>query len=103
MQIASCSSGSVAKGWCDQCMCSNVDIKLIIVQIVNPFILCVYLFIHVALSHLMQNEFGDTALIAASYQGHIECATVLLKHRADVNYQNKVRLLYAGSTWFNVL
>ena len=77
-------------------MCSNVGIKLIIVQIVNPFILGVYLFIHVALSHLMQDKFGDTALIAASERGRIECATVLLKHRADVNSQRKVRLLYAG-------
>ena len=75
-------------------MCSNVDIKLIVARIVNPFILCIYFFIHVALSHLMQDKFGDTALIAASELGHIECATVLLKHRADVNYQNKVRLLY---------
>ena len=42
----------------------------------------------------MQDEFGDTALIIASQRGSIECATVLLKHRADVNYQRKVRLLY---------
>ena len=52
------------------------------------------LIIHVALSQLMQNNFGDTALIAASQKGHIECATVLLNHKANVNYQRKVRLLY---------
>ena len=56
--------------------------------------LYVYLFIHVALSHLMQDKFGDTALMAASQKGHLECATVLLKHKADVNHQNKVRLFY---------
>ena len=48
--------------------------------------------IHVALSQLMQNKFGDTALIAASEQGHIKCATILLNHKADANYQRKVRL-----------
>ena len=40
----------------------------------------------------MQNKFGDTALIIASSKGHFECATILLKHKADVNYQRKVRL-----------
>jgi ankyrin repeat protein len=48
----------------------------------------------VALSQLMQNEFGDTALIAAAQEGHIQCAIILLKYRADINYLNKVRLLY---------
>ena len=42
----------------------------------------------------MQNKFGDTALIIASSRGHIKCATILLNHKADVNYQRKVRLLY---------
>ena len=43
----------------------------------------------------MQDEFRETALIAASKMGHLECATVLIKHKADVNYdQMKVRLLY---------
>ena len=42
----------------------------------------------------MQNKFGDTALMAASSRGHLECATVLLKYKADVNHQNKVRLFY---------
>ena len=46
----------------------------------------------------MQNEFGNTALITACEQGNIECATVLLKHRANVNYQRKVRL-YVVCPW----
>ena len=54
---------------------------------------CVLFIKFVALSKLMQNKFGNTALITACEQGNIECATVLLKHRANVNYQNKVRLL----------
>ena len=52
------------------------------------------LFIHVVLSHLLQNMYGDTALIAASQEGRLRCATLLLKHKAVVNYQRKVRLLY---------
>ena len=63
----------------------------------NIVICYVYLtmfIIHVALSQFMQDEVRETALIAASKQGHIECATVLLNQRADVNYQRKVRLLY---------
>ena len=50
--------------------------------------------VHIALSQLMQDKFGETALIAASGEGHIKCATVLLNHTADINYQRKVRLLY---------
>ena len=53
-----------------------------------------YLFFHIALSHLMQDKYGETSLIVASQEGHLKCATILLKHRADVNYQRKVRLLY---------
>ena len=44
------------------------------------------------LSQLMQDEFGETALIAASHQGHLSTAALLLDHGADVNKQNKVRL-----------
>ena len=40
---------------------------------------------------IAQDENGDTALIQASFQGHLECATVLLKHGADVHYQRKVK------------
>ena len=53
-----------------------------------------YLFFYIALSHLMQDKFGETSLIIASQEGHLKCATILLKHKADVNYQRKVRLLY---------
>ena len=51
---------------------------------------------HDALSQLMimQDKYGETALIAASGEGHIKCATVLLKHGAAVDYVNTVRLLY---------
>ena len=49
---------------------------------------------YVVLSQLMQNEFGNTALIAAVEQGHISTAALLLDHGADVNKQNKVRLLF---------
>ena len=48
----------------------------------------------VVLSQLMQDEFGDTALIAAVDQGHITTAALLLDHGADVNKQNKVWLLF---------
>ena len=47
----------------------------------------------VVLSQLMQDEFGNTALIAASQEGHLSTAALLLDHGADVNKQNKVRLL----------
>ena len=46
------------------------------------------------LNSCMQEKDRDTALIIASEQGHIECATILLKYTANVNYQRKVRLLY---------
>ena len=49
----------------------------------------------VVLSQLMQDEFGETALIAAVDQGClITTAALLLDHGADVNKQNKVRLLF---------
>ena len=48
----------------------------------------------VVLSQLMQDELGDTALIAAVGQGHISTAALLLDHGADINKQNKVRLLF---------
>ena len=53
-----------------------------------------HLIICVALSQLMQNEYGETALFAASTEGHLQTATLLLQHGAVVNYQNKVRLLF---------
>ena len=48
----------------------------------------------VVLSQLMQNEFGETALFAAVNQGRLSTAALLLDHGADVNKQNKVRLLF---------
>ena len=48
----------------------------------------------VVLSQLMQDEFGETALVAAVNQGHLTTAALLLDHGADVNKQNKVRLLF---------
>ena len=42
----------------------------------------------------MQDSFGQTALLAAVYNGHIDVSTLLLEHGAVVSYQNKVRLLY---------
>ena len=48
----------------------------------------------VVLSQLMQNEFGETPLIAAVNKGHLSTAALLLLFGADVNKQNKVRLLF---------
>ena len=48
----------------------------------------------VVLSQLMQDEFGETALFAASDQGCLTTAALLLDHGADVNKQRKVRLLF---------
>ena len=48
----------------------------------------------VALSQLMQDEYGNTALISASINGHIDVAELLLARGAVVNYQRKVRVLY---------
>ena len=53
-----------------------------------------HLLISVALSQLMQNEHGETALFAASAKGHLRTATILLQYGAVVNYTNKVRLLF---------
>ena len=48
----------------------------------------------VVLSQLMQDEIGETALIAAVNQGRLTTAALLLLFGADVNKQNKVRLLF---------
>ena len=53
-----------------------------------------HLLICVALSQLMQNERGETALLAASDRGHLQTATILLQYGAIVNYMSKVRLLF---------
>ena len=39
----------------------------------------------------MQDEYGETALIAACGQGHVTIAALLIEKGALVNYQNKVR------------
>ena len=39
----------------------------------------------------MQNDFGETALVAAVSEGHLQVAEILVKNGADVNYRNKVR------------
>ena len=55
--------------------------------------LCVHSHI-CGLSQLMQDDRGETALFAASQEGHLETATLLLKSGALVNYKSKVRPLY---------
>ena len=39
----------------------------------------------------MQDDFGDTALVIASYQGHVDVAQLLIERGAAIDYQNKVR------------
>ena len=51
----------------------------------------VQLLICIALSHLMQNEYGNTALHAASVKGHINIARFLVEKGATVNSLNKVK------------
>ena len=41
----------------------------------------------------VQDDFGETALVAAVGQGHLHVAEILMKNGADVNYRNKVRAL----------
>ena len=53
-----------------------------------------HLLICVALSQLVQNERGETALFIVSPHGHLETATLLLQYGAVVNFQNKVRLVF---------
>ena len=47
----------------------------------------------VALSQLIQDEFGDTALTIACGRGHLETAKLLVHRGAVVNHPRKVRLL----------
>ena len=42
----------------------------------------------------MQDELGESALMTASTNGHIDVAELLLARGAVVNYQRKVRVLY---------
>ena len=41
----------------------------------------------------VQDDLGETALVAAVGQGHLHVAKIIVKNRADVNYRNKVRAL----------
>ena len=41
----------------------------------------------------VQDDFGETALVAAVGQGHLHVAETLVKNGANVNYRNKVRVL----------
>ena len=40
---------------------------------------------------LIQNDFADTALVAAVDKGHIMIVDILVKAGANMNYKNKVR------------
>ena len=39
---------------------------------------------------LVQNDFGNTALVVAVDEGHLHIAEILVKNGANVNYRNKV-------------
>ena len=39
----------------------------------------------------MQNDFGSTALVAASQEGHVDVARLLIERGAAIDYQNKAR------------
>ena len=76
---------------------SKVTLICAFIIAVVVVILYVHYFAHYSyciVSTNMQNKYGATTLSVASQEGHIKCATVLLKHGANVNYQRKVRLLY---------
>ena len=42
---------------------------------------------------LIQDDFGETPLVATVNQGHLHVAEILVKNGANVNYRNKVRAL----------
>ena len=42
---------------------------------------------------LVQEDFGDTALLAAVDNGYLHVAEILVNYGADVNYRNKVRVI----------
>ena len=45
----------------------------------------------------MQDDFGNTSLIAAVGLGYLYIAEILLSNGADVNFRNKVRALIPGT------
>ena len=57
-----------------------------------------------AFSQLMQDKHGETALMTASADGHLETAKLLLQRGASINFQRKVRELYriAGKVWWGI-
>ena len=42
----------------------------------------------------MQDDDGETPLITAVIHGHLSTSSLLLKRGADINKQDKVRLLF---------
>ena len=45
----------------------------------------------------MQDDFGESPLIATARFGHTSTCEVLLDHGANIDFQNKVRALYSAS------
>ena len=43
--------------------------------------------------YLLQDGFGNTALVAAVDKGHLHIVEILVNHGANVNLRNKVRPL----------
>ena len=43
--------------------------------------------------YLLQDDIGDTALMAAVNKGHLHIVEILVNHGANVNHRNKVRPL----------
>ena len=39
----------------------------------------------------MQDDFGLTALVVASHEGHVDVARLLIERGAAIDYQSKVR------------
>ena len=57
----------------------------------------------VALSQLMQDKFGETALITACANGHLDTAKLLVRQGAVVNFQRKVRLIITPYIAWNLV
>jgi ankyrin repeat protein len=49
----------------------------------------------------MQDKYGETALITACFNGHLETAKLLLHRDALVNYQGTVRILHSTAGKFD--
>ena len=50
-------------------------------------------YVHLPNILIIQDDFGDTALVMAVNEGHLHVAEILVENGADVNYRNKVRAL----------